>query len=103
MKKTKTKTEKKIIDNYELLLKLNGEEIKTSGSTLEEAFEQLKPVKFNTKGILTAKHGNNEATRLLLVNQMKRLFRGIGGTTQKIQIACTLKFIKLMLGEKTNE
>lgn len=85
---------------YSAVLKLNGTEFLAAANILEGLFEQFKPAKFCTRGVLTVDNGDKKIQKILNILQMKRLF-GVGGaTTRKIHIAFVVNNFKFLLGEK---
>ena len=84
---------------YSMVLQLNDKEYKAEGNELEQMFLTIKPECFKTRGILKLKKGDKEVMRYLNIPQLKRIFGYGGANTQKIAMGCTIKYLKLMLGE----
>lgn len=59
---------------YLAVLESNNIVYKGSGDNLAEALGSIKPETYKTKGVLKIKYGDKEATKLLYIGQMKRLF-----------------------------
>ena len=86
---------KKIIKQvFEATLAVNGENLKSSGSTVLKALNGLNPPFYKTKGILTVFKGGKKYEKLLVILQMKRLFNEFPCMTRDIARSSMAKFIE---------
>jgi hypothetical protein len=59
----------------EVLIKVNGQELKGVGTTIEEAILKIEPIRFKTMAYVSVKNGNKKTEEMMFnIPRLKRLF-----------------------------
>lgn len=83
---------------YNVVLKLNGQDFKSGGLTLLDAFRGVRPESFKTRGLLQIEKDGKKAERYLFIPQMRKLFSGDENSlTKQIAVQSTIKYLTNLL------